>query len=75
MWHSSSINNEPLLFLLYIHDLPNASPVVDLIIHADDTNLFFSNNDKETFPHLIWNWKRFVNGLKLLNYTASQKQY
>ena len=55
MWHSSSINNEPLLFLLYIHDLPNASPVVDLIIYADDTNLFFSNNDKETFPHLIWN--------------------
>ena len=39
----------PLLFLLYINDLPNTSPVLDPIIYADDTNLFYSNNDTETF--------------------------
>ena len=38
----------PLLFLLYINVLPNASPVLDPIMHADDTNLFYSNNDIET---------------------------
>ena len=38
----------PLLFLLYVNDLPNASSVLDPIIYAGDTNLFYSNNDIET---------------------------
>ena len=38
----------PLLFFLYINDLPNASPVLDFVMYADDTNLFYSNNDTET---------------------------
>ena len=33
----------PLLFLLYVNDLPNASKLVNLIMFIDDTNLFFSN--------------------------------
>ena len=37
-----------LLFLLYINDLPNASPVLDPTMYAEDTNLFYSNNDIET---------------------------
>ena len=37
----------PLLFLLYINDLPNASPVLDPIMYADGTNLFYFNNDIE----------------------------
>ena len=39
----------PLLFLLYINDLSNVSPVLDPIMCADDTNLSYSNNDIETF--------------------------
>ena len=35
----------PLLFVVYVHDLSNASPVLDPIIFADDTNLFFNHND------------------------------
>ena len=31
----------PLLFLLYINDLCNVSKVVDFILFADDTNIFF----------------------------------
>ena len=31
----------PLLFLLYINDLYNMSKVVDFILFADDTNIFF----------------------------------
>ena len=40
----------PLLFLLYINDLPNASNILDPIMFADDTNLFYSyHNIKELF--------------------------
>ena len=38
----------PLLFLLYINDLPNTFPVLDPILYVGDTNLFCSNNDIET---------------------------
>ena len=34
-----------LFFLIYINDLCNASDVIDLVLFADDTNLFFSHND------------------------------
>ena len=30
----------PLLFLLYVNDIPNSSNVLVLIMFADDTNLF-----------------------------------
>ena len=37
----------PSLFLLYINDLCNVSQVLDFILFADDTNIFFSNKDKD----------------------------
>ena len=33
----------PLLFLLYVNDLPNSSPYLDPVMFADDTNLFLAN--------------------------------
>ena len=40
----------PLPFLLYINDLPNVSNILDPIMFADDTNLFYSHhNIKELF--------------------------
>ena len=38
----------PLLFLLYVNDLPNATNVLDPIMFADDTNLFYSHHDIKT---------------------------
>ena len=35
----------PLLFLLYVNDLPNTSKILDPMMFTDDTNLFFSNCD------------------------------
>ena len=35
----------PLLFLLYVNDLHHASKVLNLIMFADDRNLFFSHSD------------------------------
>ena len=37
----------PLLFLQYINDLCNVSQVLDFILFADDTNIFFSHKDKD----------------------------
>ena len=35
----------PLLFLIYVNDLNNASSVLDPIMFADDTNLFYSHKN------------------------------
>ena len=35
----------PLLFLLYVNDLPNASNILNPIMFADDTNLFSSDKN------------------------------
>lgn len=35
----------PLLFLIYINDLCNVSKVLDFVLFADDTNIFFSHKD------------------------------
>ena len=35
----------PLLFLLYVNDFKNASSVLDPIMFADDTNLFYTHSN------------------------------
>ena len=35
----------PLLFLLYVNDLKSASSVLDPIVFADDTNLFYTHSN------------------------------
>jgi hypothetical protein len=35
----------PLLFLIYINDLCNASNILEFILFADDTNIFYSHQD------------------------------
>ena len=36
---------EPLLFLLYVNYLKNASSILDHIMFADDTNLFYTHSN------------------------------
>ena len=38
----------PSLFLIYVNDLCNASNILDPIMFADDTNLFFSHRNIST---------------------------
>ena len=35
----------PLLYLLYVNDLKNASNILDTMMFADDTNLIFTHKD------------------------------
>ena len=35
----------PLLFLLYVNDLQNASSVLDSTMFADDINLFYTHSN------------------------------
>lgn len=42
---------DPLLFLIYVSDLPNTYSVLHYILFADDSNIFLSgaNLDKQIF--------------------------
>ena len=51
----------PLLFLLYINDIVNASSLLHLIIFADDTNIFYSHKNIVTLMNDV------NAGLKLIN--------
>src|SRR5688572_15107072 len=37
-------NLGPILFLIFINDLPNASPLLYFVLFADDTNIFYSHS-------------------------------
>ena len=41
----------PLLFLIYVNDIPNSSKLLNFILFADDTNIVYSHKDK----HLLFN--------------------
>ena len=61
----------PLFFLLYINDINNASKILQLILFADDTNVFLSHKDAYCLANILntelyklSNWFR-VNKLSL----------
>ena len=43
----------PLLFLVYINDLPNALNSLNPVLFADDTTLYFSHYDSNTLSNII----------------------
>ena len=43
----------PLCFLIYINDIHNASDILDLVLFAGDTNVFFSRNDLSILTNMI----------------------
>jgi len=43
----------PLLFLLYINDLPNATPLLHFVLFADNSNVFASHGSYETLLQMI----------------------
>ena len=43
----------PLLFLIYVNDLNLVSDVLNPIMFANDTNLFYSRKDNKTLFHTV----------------------
>ena len=43
----------PLLFLVYINDLCSVSKVLELILFADDTNIFYSHTDSSYLIEIV----------------------
>ena len=43
----------PLLFLIYINDLPSVSKVLSFYVFADDTNIFYSSRDLITLQKVM----------------------
>ena len=52
----------PLLFLLYINDLCNTTEIGELILFADDTNLFYSHGNVSSLMSLINSELSMLNG-------------
>ena len=59
----------PLLFLLYINDLPNCNLLSDVKMYADDTNLAFASKDPEelfsSLTHDLSNLKQWLDSTSL----------
>ena len=43
----------PLLFLLYINDLPNISKELKFYLFADDTNIYFESNELKSLEKIM----------------------
>ena len=51
----------PLLFIIYINDLYQASSILNFILFADDTNLFYSNANIKTLYSTVNRELVFIN--------------
>ena len=51
MWGPTRFNSWPFVFLIYVNDLSKVLQLVDLVLFADDTNLYVSHKD----PNILLN--------------------
>jgi len=57
----------PLLFLLYINDLPSCTTIPHFVLFADDTNILFSHQDPNTLETIVNNELKYISNWFKLN--------
>ena len=58
----------PLLFLIYVNDIHNAIPEVNIKLFADDTNIFIHSRDSTRLSQKVnLCLKQIMSGLLLIN--------
>ena len=57
----------PLLFLIYINDLPNTSKILNFFLFADDTNIYFEHNSLSKLQYIINKELRKINDWLIIN--------
>ena len=50
----------PLFFILYINDLPNASELIELLLFADDTSIFYSHSNPKTLECVLCSELKYI---------------
>ena len=53
MWCPTRFYFRTFIFLLYINDINNASEILQLILFADDTNVFLSRKDADCLANIL----------------------
>ena len=55
----------PLLFLSFINDLANSSKLLDFVMFADDTNIFFKAKTLEALDEIVTELTKISKWFKL----------
>ena len=50
----------PLLFLIYINDLPNISKLISFYLCADDINIYYKSHDLFHLQKIFYKIRHFV---------------
>ena len=65
----------PLLFLIYINDLPNINKVLNFYLFADDTNIYYESDSLQELEKAINKELSKLNLLLIVNCLSQNKLY